>query len=892
MTESPFYAIGSAEGFAEAKRRIAQAVRTGADGLDLGGLGLTEIPGELMELGQQLKVLYLDVAKDVRENPSLQFRNDVKKKCNAVSELPPAFFTSLHRLERLYLDSNQLAALPEAIGQLSALQLLNLENNQLVALPQAIGNLAALQHLSLNNNQLAALPEAIGQLAALKRLFLNNNQLAALPEAIGQLAALERLFLNNNQLVALPQAIRQLSALQQLDLDNNQLAALPESIGQLSALRVLYLDNNQLAALPEAIGQLSALETLYLENNQLAALPEAIGQLSALQHLVLNNNHLAALPEAIGQLSALQQLDLDNNQLAALPESIGQLSALQVLYLENNQLAALPEAIGQLSALQQLHLNNNPLPTAFQKAYDAGGIEALSALLRAFYKDADLIYEAKLLITGEGNVGKSWALAALQDQIPAKAVGKQTTYGVDRGELRLPHPAAGRSDKISEDTEIHLNTWDFGGQQVYRITHQFFFSENAVFLLVWNPRTGAEQCRVREWLRTIHLRTGGKAKVIIVASQSPKKDTPYYPEYGHDALPSELQAMIVDRIAIESAKGPEGDNIPELKAMIAKHAATLPQMGQPFPVAWAKARDAVSALNPPGKAKTTPHIPYGRFEEICRANEVTEADQIRTLATVFMNNTGRAIYYGDHAEDEDGLLAGFMVLDAEWLSRAFVQVLEDKPTREASGLLDHQRLDVIWRRHGHEKWKEFPKEYHRFLIGLMRVFQISYVLKAAKGRKSLIPQLLPAAEPAALPWRVPPATDGALPVRLICDMDNEAEGLMPRFIVETSDYHQFPEGGRGLHWRNGVFLKETTFGNEALVRIEGRERPILTVSVAGKQPGWFLAQLYPILRELLDFWPGLGSIPTGASARARKSSIFSSRCKTKPPTVNSHAESA
>ena len=93
-----------------------------------------------------------------------------------------------------------------------------------------------------------------------------------------------------------------------------------------------------------------------------------------------------------------------------------------------------------------------------------GGVSALGSLLRGLAEDAAPLYEAKLLVTGEGSVGKSWALAALQGKDPRKSVGRQTTYGIDRGSLALPHPAV-------EGATITFNTWDFGGQQVYRVTN-------------------------------------------------------------------------------------------------------------------------------------------------------------------------------------------------------------------------------------------------------------------------------------------------------------------------------------------------------------------------------------------------------------------------------------
>ena len=58
--------------------------------------------------------------------------------------------------------------------------------------------MTALTTLRLSNNQLAALPDAIGQLTGLKTLRLDNNQLAALPESIVALTNLTRLDLRDN----------------------------------------------------------------------------------------------------------------------------------------------------------------------------------------------------------------------------------------------------------------------------------------------------------------------------------------------------------------------------------------------------------------------------------------------------------------------------------------------------------------------------------------------------------------------------------------------------------------------------------------------------------------------------------------------------------------------
>ena len=58
--------------------------------------------------------------------------------------------------------------------------------------------MTALTTLYLHGNQLAGLPDAIGQLTGLQKLYLAGNQLAALPESIVALTNLTGLDLGNN----------------------------------------------------------------------------------------------------------------------------------------------------------------------------------------------------------------------------------------------------------------------------------------------------------------------------------------------------------------------------------------------------------------------------------------------------------------------------------------------------------------------------------------------------------------------------------------------------------------------------------------------------------------------------------------------------------------------
>src|SRR5262249_42049340 len=110
----------------------------------------------------------------------------------------------------------------------------------------------------------------------------------------------------------------------------------------------------------------------------------------------------------------------------------------------------------------------------------------------------------------EGGVGKTCLVEALQGKKPTK--GSSTTHGIQLGSLTYLHPDDRRT--------VTLNTWDFGGQEVYRITHQFFYTERSLYLLVWKPREGVEGNAVEFWLERLHIRLKGRARVFVVATHA------------------------------------------------------------------------------------------------------------------------------------------------------------------------------------------------------------------------------------------------------------------------------------------------------------------------------------------------------------------------------------
>ena len=87
---------------------------------------------------------------------------------------PSPWVCHLQTLTDLDLSENQLAALPESLGQLTELQSLYIAGNQFTVLPEGVAALASLVEIDAANNRLADLPHDLRHLP-LTSLWLQGN---------------------------------------------------------------------------------------------------------------------------------------------------------------------------------------------------------------------------------------------------------------------------------------------------------------------------------------------------------------------------------------------------------------------------------------------------------------------------------------------------------------------------------------------------------------------------------------------------------------------------------------------------------------------------------------------------------------------------------------------
>ncbi|WP_417914163.1 COR domain-containing protein [Candidatus Electronema sp. JM] len=455
-----------------------------------------------------------------------------------------------------------------------------------------------------------------------------------------------------------------------------------------------------------------------------------------------------------------------------------------------------------------------------------------------------ILNEAKLILIGEGEVGKSCLLGALRGDPWEES--RPTTHGIEIKPVLLTDSESGK--------ELTLNGWDFGGQRVYRPTHQLFFSAPAVYLVVWKPREGPQQGFVNEWIQLIKRREPD-AKILVIATHGgPKQRQP-------DIARQELWDMfgketVLDFFFVESkpdaADGRRG--IEELKRRIAEVAASLPEVGRSVPKSFQEVRQDLRDI---GK----PFLPLEQVLAVCHDRKMDE--ETAKLFITISHRLGHLIHY-----EHDKALRDLVVLKPDWLATAISFVLDDEETRDRQGLVRLSRLSQLWNDPAREEEYRYPAELHPVFLRLMERFDLSY-RAAEPGAEneddplSLIAQLVRDTRPAerlAQEWPQQPGA-GDIEQRQICRIVDDkgqsanAEGLFYQLIVRL---HKYSLGRNchceSVHWQRGLLL-DNDYNGRALLEHKGND---IHLTVRAPYPEFFLAMLTDEVKNLVKFfWEGL-----------------------------------
>jgi small GTP-binding protein len=464
-----------------------------------------------------------------------------------------------------------------------------------------------------------------------------------------------------------------------------------------------------------------------------------------------------------------------------------------------------------LEKLEHLELEGNPL-TSPPPEVVVQGLQAVLAYLREQLEAGRRQWVSKLLVVGEGGVGKTALLRSLRGEPFDPQLS--STHGIQIDTLELAHPR-------EEAVTIELNAWDFGGQEIYHATHQFFLTNRSLFLLAWNARHGYEQGKLYYWLDAIQARAP-ESPVILVATHLDQRDA--------DLPLTELRTRYPQIAGHCEISNKTGQGIEELRAALTESAASLPLMGQLWPAVWLDAAEEI-------RGRPEKHISPRELYEIMAAHNVTGYDA--DVLGLWLHELGDLLYF---REDEE--LNDLVILKPQWVTEYISEVLESE---EVIG-----RLGIFTREHMAQLWGDLDPAMRDHFLRLMERFDLSY--RTLENREiSLVVERLPLDPPTDLEakWTaggdVGPCQEIAIKYRL-----NTIPAGIPTWFIARS--HRFTTY---THWRNGALFAYTPEQRHlALARALPHDR-YLELLVRGPTPQNFFALLKDGIEVTLSRFPGL-----------------------------------
>ncbi|XP_051235925.1 leucine-rich repeat serine/threonine-protein kinase 1 isoform X2 [Dicentrarchus labrax] len=683
---------------------------------------------------------------------------------NLLEELPAAPNSQeviCSRLRQVNLSQNQLTSLPSGLLHLTRIQRLSAAKNQLTVLfdiPTTTNwiGLRKLEELDVSDNCLSSLPSAV--MHCLKSLsFLNvcRNKLSSFPDPWA--CPLKQCRASSNVIESLPNTISIFwrTQLQEVDFSDNSLNELPSYIFELEALVSLRLCGNHIATLPAPNKwKCSQLRTLDLSRNQLGKTEEG-PKSRRLAFLTTWNRRdpdpVCPIEFPMILRDSLEVLYLNDNQLECVPQSVCGLHSLTELYLSNNLgIRELPAELGQLSNLWQLDIEDLNITNVPQDVRKEGPVSVL-AFLRAHLRKAEPYKLLKMLVIGPPRQGKTALLEVLQTGKASPFTPSECSISTSTWELDKPN--CGKNSKES----VAFNVWDIGGQASMSTVNQCFFTDKALYVVIWNLALGEEAvANLQTWLLNIEARAPNSA-VVVVGTHLDLIDTRFRTErlatlrayvLALCRSPSGARATGYPDITCKhlhevSCKTLEGlDGLKKLLYQVAlsmkdssSSAFGSKQLGRLIPRSYLTLQEAVVAEKQRRAAEgEVQYLTDAQLDRILEQNPGSDIRDYEDLQTAinFLIETGTLLHFPDTSHG----LCTLYFLCPVWLSECLERIMHLKSSRSVArnGVIRAEDLRMLLVGTGFTQQTE--EQYFQFLAK----FEIALPVA---NNSYLLPHLLP-----------------------------------------------------------------------------------------------------------------------------------------------------
>ncbi len=650
-------------------------------------------------------------------------------------------------------------------GPISAVRLVKGYDNSYAL--NAAGQVTA---LSIGNSSLKKL--VLGTEAqALEYLYLSGSE--SLKEVVFEvpLPHLTHLYLNNCAIkdITIPKGFR---SLQQVYLQKNGLTELVFE-GDCPALVLLDVSENQLKELSFHSG-FRALKYIYATNN-------------VLQKITFNRS-----------MRLLNTLHLAKNQLTELAPFLSEVETMETLYLQGNQLLRIDREIWDRD------LNCWDTMKGYLTSLNKGNI------IREY------LHEAKMILIGNGEVGKTSIRLKLLDinaPLPAK---KDRTPGLDIVPYTIANLSSAQTG-LPASTSFTFNIWDFGGQGKYREIQQLFCSRKSLYLYVTAYDDTADYNELyvgyEYWLAMANAYnndSGQHSPVIYVQNKNDMGEKPINEEevkHKFGNVGAFIKISCVDK-----------EQFTALPKLIVKSISKISEdiFTVQYNSEWLGVKEDLNEL----KNQGTNYISKEEFITICTERGLSEDENRAWLAV--LDRIGAVIYFGDNEKLKD-----WIVLNPIWVKDAICKVI-DFEFYDDIATLKPSFLPKIW-----EEYSESEREK---LLQLL----ISYHFCYEEKESFIVPALFTENQP-KYPEHLS-SFDCEIKLKYVSFLP---AGTLHKFMVKLHNkiYNE-------LRWKKGVVLQDGATNTYAEVTERWKEHSIYIrlKDEKGRHPLW--QEIQKTLQEL------------------------------------------
>ncbi len=641
---------------------------------------------------------------------------------------------------------------------------LNLFNNQIsdISFLESLSNII---NLKLHNNQISDI-SPLEKLTKLKSLNLSNNRISDI-YFLKNLTNLVNLDLRNNQISNIC-PLSFLINLTNLNLETNKISDI-SFLKDLINLIVLGLDGNQISDISFLKDLINLIE-LNLSNNKISNV-SSLKELKQIEKLDLASNQISDISISLEHLAVL---GLTDNQISDISNLSG-LKKLKCLYISLNKISNVSiEFINSFPKLEEIIMAANPIQNIPEGFFNMNGnvLSEIRAYFNELKKGVIINDRAKLIIVGNGRVGKTSLIKRLQNIDFDK--GEKYTHGIQIGNLKKEHLPECKTENLN------LSVWDFGGQEIFYATHQFFLSDDAIYILAWTKEENvkAHQERNKEtlptnekwqsveyWLDTIR-RYATKSPILLVQTHT---------DCGKEKIDeTDFQEFDVSEFLNFSAS--KGFGLEEIREELTQKLNILPMYGQEFPKTYENVILQITNL----KNKGENFVSYTDFMDIICKNANIDKGGESTLLN-YLNKTGLIVYYPENPKLKD-----FIYIDPDWLTKQVYSLINNQ-LHKTKGEITFAYLE-----------KNLPNYKN---LGLLALFKQFDLLFEVEDKDEIF-------------WIAPQYLDKKLEGNKIFDkqLDKSKLALVFRFSrfmpdnVMINFLSRYGSFAKDVYWKNGIYF--------------------------------------------------------------------------------------